>query len=398
MDVPDAQMRRLGRWDHSRMTQHYSTGLPRQGARMLAGHGPEPGKSLFRFIHLVTYRIGNYYLERECLSPTDELQKLIFPLIEATDATNEKNGPDLQDIAQRSFMELLRWFRVIILQDAVFLRDKFSSSPLWNHDIFKHPLFEEFATRLKVEARHGDEPRMVSISRVIPHVAHVLQEQYRAVQTTLNIHHQSNEIRFSNIDSKIQQSINEVEPLRQLLAALNDKGLEVRTHIRVSEMGEGAAAVTQPFQLTSATDRSVPATADQSIIVPSVPQYRMQPWVQTVVQLWEEYDRGIAPAVGQPRGPSIRVLDEKHGSAWRRLPVDKKAYSRRRHIWLEIIAASKDLGIPPEQVAEKMDCWRSEGRKSSISLKKLDDMLSAVGKSREPPLWGPNRVELLRYV
>jgi Centromere DNA-binding protein complex CBF3 subunit, domain 2 len=43
MDVPDAQMRRLGRWDHSRMTQHYSTGLPRQGARMLAGHGPEPG-------------------------------------------------------------------------------------------------------------------------------------------------------------------------------------------------------------------------------------------------------------------------------------------------------------------------------------------------------------------
>ena len=60
MDVPDAQMRRLGRWDHSRMTQHYSTGLPRQGARMLAGHGPEPGKSLFHFIHLVTYRLGNY--------------------------------------------------------------------------------------------------------------------------------------------------------------------------------------------------------------------------------------------------------------------------------------------------------------------------------------------------
>jgi len=99
---------------------------------------------------------------------------LIFPLIEATDTANKENGPDLQDIAQRSFMELLRWFRVIILQDAVFLRDKFSGSPLWNHHVFKHPLFEEFAARLKVEARHGDEPRMVSISRVIPHVAHVL--------------------------------------------------------------------------------------------------------------------------------------------------------------------------------------------------------------------------------
>ena len=53
-----------------------------------------------------------------------------------------------------------------------------------------------------------------------------------------------------------------MEPLRQLLAALKDKGLEVRIHIRMSEMGEGATAVMQPFQLTSATDRRVPATAD----------------------------------------------------------------------------------------------------------------------------------------
>jgi len=52
MDVPDAQMRRLGRWDHSRMTQHYSTGLPRQGARMLAEHGREPGMFIF---YVVTY-------------------------------------------------------------------------------------------------------------------------------------------------------------------------------------------------------------------------------------------------------------------------------------------------------------------------------------------------------
>ena len=43
IDVPDAQMRRLGRWDHSRMVQHYSMGLPRTGARHLAGHGLKDG-------------------------------------------------------------------------------------------------------------------------------------------------------------------------------------------------------------------------------------------------------------------------------------------------------------------------------------------------------------------
>jgi hypothetical protein len=29
LDIPDAQMRRLGRWDHSRMTKHYSIGIPK---------------------------------------------------------------------------------------------------------------------------------------------------------------------------------------------------------------------------------------------------------------------------------------------------------------------------------------------------------------------------------
>jgi Centromere DNA-binding protein complex CBF3 subunit, domain 2 len=43
LDVPDAQMRRLGRWDSSSMTQYYSSGLPKQGARILAGHGPDKG-------------------------------------------------------------------------------------------------------------------------------------------------------------------------------------------------------------------------------------------------------------------------------------------------------------------------------------------------------------------
>jgi Centromere DNA-binding protein complex CBF3 subunit, domain 2 len=45
-DIPDAQIRRLGRWDHSRMVQHYSLGIPRTGARNLAGHGSMEGISV----------------------------------------------------------------------------------------------------------------------------------------------------------------------------------------------------------------------------------------------------------------------------------------------------------------------------------------------------------------
>ena len=59
LDVPDAQIRRLGHWDTSRMSRHYSSGIARQAARMLAGHGSEA---------------GNYYLSRESADPPEELR------------------------------------------------------------------------------------------------------------------------------------------------------------------------------------------------------------------------------------------------------------------------------------------------------------------------------------
>jgi hypothetical protein len=54
LDVPDAQMRRLGRWDHSRMTQHYLTGLAREGARMIAGHGKDEGMSYLSHLTMLS--------------------------------------------------------------------------------------------------------------------------------------------------------------------------------------------------------------------------------------------------------------------------------------------------------------------------------------------------------
>ena len=84
---------------------------------------------------------------------------------------------------------------------------------------------------------------MINISRVISHVAHVLQEQYRNVQTTLNIHHQSNEIQFNNLDIKIQQSINKIQFIHQFLVVLDNEGLEIHTHIRIFQIDEIAVSL-----------------------------------------------------------------------------------------------------------------------------------------------------------
>jgi len=91
------------------------------------------------------------------------------------------------------------------------------------------------------------------------------------------------------------------------------------------------------------------------------------------------------------------MLDEQYNSQWRREGTIKKFYGRRKFIWQEVIATSVDLGISPEQTAEKIDRWRITERKPSISLRNLNDTLSAIAKAQTAPLWGDRHVDLLRY-
>jgi len=65
--IPDPQLRQLGRWENSRMNQHYSNNIPRQALRIMAG---QDGNS------------GVFYLSHECLDPPLELKQLIFPRLQ----------------------------------------------------------------------------------------------------------------------------------------------------------------------------------------------------------------------------------------------------------------------------------------------------------------------------
>src|SRR5436305_765963 len=92
LDVPDAQIRRLGHWDTSRMARHYSSGIARQAARMLAGHGSEA---------------GNYYLSRESVNPLESLRRQIFPRIEGSLEYVCTQLDDEQDLAAQALLKVL---------------------------------------------------------------------------------------------------------------------------------------------------------------------------------------------------------------------------------------------------------------------------------------------------
>ena len=171
---------------------------------------------------------------------------------------------------------------------------------------------------------------------------------------------------------------------------------------------QGSASTSTPLNPFSAvesntrgTATSVSATATQHQSqadgqARSVEQYHLSLNVKTVIQLWEEYDQGLAKGACLNRGPSIRSLDERFGRDWRKRDDCRKAYSRRRRIWEAVIRAANNLRLSEKEAAERIEQWRSS--QSNMSLTALNALLEKALKDKVDPVdsgvWGAKDVEL----
>src|SRR5436190_15623956 len=86
---------------------------------------------------------------------------MIFPCIEESRMMIENLPIEQQDVAAQAFLDLLELCRVVLLQDVIFLHQKFPSVPIWLNSPFNQPAFEDFSTRLLHEAEHGNDPMYV---------------------------------------------------------------------------------------------------------------------------------------------------------------------------------------------------------------------------------------------
>src|SRR5947207_10514558 len=296
--------------------------------------------------------IGNYYLNRECLIPPEELQRQIFPLLEETEAMNNARPERDQDIAVRCFMGLLRWLRIVLLQDVVFLRRKYPTLNIWLELVFNNVMFENFARELLHEAEHGETPQYVRVSRAMPDLAHQLHEQYQNQMNTMSTHHQTilteNKQEHVTANNNNRQEhmltrdiiLQNLQPFISILTDLSNSGLNFHTHstsdtrVQLADSSYIAnittdASLFDPNLITSMNSFSQSLVNEESAALISVSrsnsfaQYRLATHVNTVVDLWREYKTGISA------GPSIQQLDEKFRAKWRTRDDCRKAYSRR---------------------------------------------------------------------
>jgi len=312
-----------------------------------------------------------------------------------------------RDVATQAFVELLLWFRKVLLQDAVFMRQKFPAMQLWLHPPFNHPLFEEFSSHLLHEADYGEDPKMVQITRAIPQVANILQSHHQNTIETLTTLYQSHSMQTLRLDGKVDQCYQLLQPMNEFLYRLSTSGVRMQTLMTLdpesgslSTQGLPAQGASQPPVTASSRSEELglvldnTASSTESSADTNIPQYRISDKVLFVSQLWEEYDQGFVAQPGMPRGPAIRDLNERFDTKWRRDEKFRKPYSRRRLIWEAILKAADNLNMPTTIVAEKMERWQ---RNHGYSLNKINTLLLESSKTGKG-LWGENNVDLLSIV
>jgi hypothetical protein len=398
LDVPDAQIRRLGHWDTSRMSTHYSSGIARQAARMLAGHGSE---------------VGNYYLSRESMDPPEDLRRQIFPRIEESLEYVCHQSEEQQDLAAQAYLKVLDWFRTVLLQDAVELRRFYPSSPLWSHAPFNTPQFRAFEFQLESMKKANDLPMELQFKQLMPEVANQIQGVKEMMFNEFGVL-TSNQKQVGEIVDRVGTQISAVVSRLTSIEAFTGRFARGEfkwiTHL-INPEGEGegecgnygADSTSQP---TDSPVRPMPSgpiaipptssNADVVALVPSradgaqqIPQYEVNNNLNTVSEMWEEWDHGLIDNDSGTRLPSIRSLEEECGTSWRNSPQRSKRFSRRRLFIQRLQAISKNLNLPEASVAEKMEGWRQQKK---MSLDKLQKTLR-----ENPNQWGEGDMELLRW-
>ena len=83
-----------------------------------------------------------YCCKRAAITPPESLAGKIFPEI-------DKIVPSSVSVNARGFTQLLKWLRIVFLQDSVLLMELFPNHIVFKHELFQDPLYLKFAADVK---------------------------------------------------------------------------------------------------------------------------------------------------------------------------------------------------------------------------------------------------------
>ena len=146
----EGDIRRLGRWNSQALVGCYLTSLPCPAQRTMAGFPP---------------KIGYFHIKGVTIVPPEVLQGRLFTWVDHY--SDDCEGWE-RTLAAQGFIRLLKYLRIVILQDAAVLIDANSNYPLFHHENFCSAEFLAFKEDLRVTMEGESPPIETRLQQAMP--------------------------------------------------------------------------------------------------------------------------------------------------------------------------------------------------------------------------------------
>ena len=347
--ISEDQIRRAGRWNQEQMIGCYLNSLPRKFMRTMAGHLPQK---------------GCFEIRRASITPPETLLSLIWPDLGRWKGRFGPAPNQINDLAAMGLTNLLSYLREVILQDSVFLIKQFPDSSVWNHPVFQHEAYTQFAQEVSALVQEeGEKPsQLVLLAQAVPALADYLQ----SVDAR-------NDTRITNLRADLQAELRGIREQASQLQLLFSTGLT----FQLKTAATPGLLQLQPAPAAEDTSACSSSSSNGRSVTPGLempPRHRMCREVRTVRDLWREWTVGLRGQL------AIAALDSRWGSRWRAgQQSEVQWYSLRLEIVKEIRRMAQARRISEEAAMHAVNLQQQQ---MGYSLDQLCKLLRANRKAR----------------
>ena len=180
------------------MAGAYLTGLPVKFLRKAAGFSATE---------------GSYFLARAQVKPPPQLLRLVWPQLEgwqdrvAASLEGKKwkaGGLKKPDLATARFLSFLMQLRLVFLQDAALLQERFPTHPIFGHSLFRLGEWADFARQVQLAQAGASESRSALLERALPEINSTIL----AVERSLSCQNETNFRRMLDLQEHNQRQWN----------------------------------------------------------------------------------------------------------------------------------------------------------------------------------------------
>lgn len=361
-----------------RMTQSYLSPISLEPIRALAGFPVQR---------------GTYFLRRDCIKPPSSLQRQFFPDADKWMEEFKQNNIE-DDMASIGFLRLIDYLKKVILQDSIFMIEKFPSCPIWKHPIFTSDEFKRYLEISKTDLLKIQSPFDLQLRNSLPTIHHgfdivanridhhdtsskaFIQQKMENMEDKMDkmedniVDKLKSEIASSSANTRLRLAHQIMNLCRTEIASVNNTAPETNAllpinanHLNPSEQLNIVALPTSDIQDSTRETHITTGEIDITTRETQVPiNYKMSRQLITVKELWEEWENGL---LGQP---SISSLEVRFGSKWRNTAAEKKFFQRRKKIIDYIHMKSIADGVTHDMVIAELDAFRERNKLSLHSL------------------------------